>query len=199
MTGEDFGGFARPAGDGLIEEILDDVAARLAHDRRWSDQDRHAAPSVGAHLRTGEGSDGGDVAQRRRAAHDVLKNGFPGSITEVEFDLDIVRGYAGELLDDDGDGGVVGTVIRLREGGLDRGAIEPDHVGRLFVGVEIKAFAVGLGLENMAEQKTFERRDIGDGYCRLNHGWGEVVGHGKISESVGLSELIRADPARRSL
>jgi hypothetical protein len=58
-------------------------------------------------------------------------------------------------------------------------SIEPDHVGRPFVGVEVEAFPVGLGLENMAEQKTFERRDIRGGYCRLNDGWREVVCHWK--------------------
>jgi hypothetical protein len=45
--------------------------------------------------------------------------------------------------------------------------------------VEVEALAVTLGLENMAEQKTFERRDIGGGYCRLNDGWREVVCHWK--------------------
>jgi hypothetical protein len=82
------------------------------------------------------------------------------------------------LLGDERGRGAVDGRRRLRERGLDRGAVEPDHVGRAFVGVEIQSLAVGLGVEDMAEQEALERRDVGNRDRRLDDGRCEIVGHG---------------------
>ena len=66
------------------------------------DQHRHAAEPVGAHLRTVERDDRGDVAQRRRAAHDVLENQFPGRAAEVEIDLGLFGRCPRQALGDAG-------------------------------------------------------------------------------------------------
>jgi hypothetical protein len=55
-------------------------------------------------------------------------------------------------------------------------SVEPDRVGGALVRVEIQDFAVRLGIENMAEQETFERRYVGDRDRRLDHSRGEIVG-----------------------
>ena len=53
-------------------------------------------------------------------------------------------GAARELFGDKSGRRVVHVRWRMCERGLERGAIEPDHVGRTFVSVEIEAVAVGM-------------------------------------------------------
>jgi len=92
---------------------------------------------------------------------------LPAAVAKIEFDFRIVGGEAREVLGDNSHGGAV-DAFRLGERGFDWSAKEPDHVGRAFVGAEIKGVAVGLRVKDMAEQETLERRDIGGGDCRLD-------------------------------
>ena len=114
----------------------------FAHHRVGGDQHHHAAETVGAHFRAGEGRNGGDVAQTRRAANDVPKDRLPAAVAEIELDLDIVGGDAREMLDDEGSRGAVDA--RLRECRFEPGPVEPDPLGRAFVGIKIKPFALAL-------------------------------------------------------
>src|SRR5205807_1183542 len=98
-------------------------------------------------------------------------------VAEVEFDFGVVGGQAREPRGDNGYGGAV-DAFRLSERRLDRGAIEPDHVSRAFVGAEIERVAIGPGMKDVAEQETLERRDVGGRDRRLDNGRGKIVGHG---------------------
>src|SRR5438132_954312 len=71
------------------------------------------------------------------------------------------------------------------ERSLDPGTIEPDHGSRTFVGIEVQAFAIWLGVEDVAEQQTLERRDVGNWNCRLDDGRGKIVSHGRNLREAG--------------
>ena len=104
---------------------------------------------------------------------------FPDHIADVEFDLDIVRRYMFKLFDDEiGGSAGIDRDRGLRESGLERGAIEPNGRGRAFVFIEKQAVAAVLDVEDMAQQESLERRDVGNRDRRLDHGWGKIIGHG---------------------
>ena len=82
-----------------------------------------------------------------------------------------------------------------------RRPVEPDRVGRAFVGIKIKPLALALRVKDMAQQQTFERRDVGDRDRRLDHGRGEIIGMGDVlrERGGGPGEMPGPNPAERSL